>query len=120
MGESVNDSIDRRNCKVSYTSFDKAVDMINSLGKGVLLAKLDVKGAFRLMPLHPSQFELLGFKLCNKYYFDKCLTMGCASACYLFEKSFLKWVLVTRSGLSNVVHYLDDFLLHCSWEGGYL
>jgi hypothetical protein len=57
-GGSVNDFIDRCNCKVSYTLFDKAVDMINSLGKGALLAKLDVKGAFHLMPLHPSQFEL--------------------------------------------------------------
>jgi len=111
-GKSVNDYIDENVCSVHYTSFDKVVDMVSKLGQGALLSKMDVKSAFRLLPIHPSDFELLGFKLEGCYYFDKCLPFGCAISCALFEKfsTFLEWLVIQRSGQDNVCHYLDDFL----------
>lgn len=111
-GESVNDFIDQKLCSVQYSSFDHAVDMVSSLGAGALLGKMDIKSAFRLLPIHPSDFQLLGFKLLGKYYVDKVLSLGCAMSCHLFESfsTFLDWVVKVQAGKDSVDHYLDDFL----------
>lgn len=112
-GSSVNDFIDRDYCSVHYTPFDSALDMIANLGKGALAARLDIKSAFRLLPIHPSEFELLGYKIGGYYFVDKCLPFGCSISCSLFEKlaNFLEWELKRRSQSNSVVHYLDDFLV---------
>ncbi len=94
-GESVNDFIDPRLCSVQYTRFDEAVKMIQELGQGTLLAKADIKSAFRIIIVSPLDFELLGFKFDDKYYFDKCLPFGCSVSCALFEKfaTFLQFLV---------------------------
>lgn len=59
---------------------------------------MDIKSAFRLMIINPGDFDLLGFKFEGNYYIDKCLPMGCAISCNLFEKisTFLQWELKRR------------------------
>ena len=42
-----------------------------SLGKNALLAKMDVLSAFRLLIIHPDDFELFGFKFKDNFFFDK-------------------------------------------------
>lgn len=59
-GRSVNDQIPHELCSVHYTSFDTTIRMIRACGVGAELAKCDVKSAFRLLPVHPADFELLG------------------------------------------------------------
>ena len=83
------------------------------LGQGAIAARLDIKSAFRLLPIDPKDFEFLGFKISNYYFVDKCLPFGCSLSCNLFEKfaTFLEWELKRRSNSENVVHYLDDFLV---------
>ena len=49
--QSVNDFIDKEDCSVNYSSIDDAVRMIQSLGNNALLAKFDVKSAFKLLRL---------------------------------------------------------------------
>ncbi|KAK6170386.1 hypothetical protein SNE40_018795 [Patella caerulea] len=73
---------------------------------------MDIKSAFRLLPIYPGDFDLLGFQFDNKYYIDKCLPMGCSISCSLFEKfsTFLHWVVEFKSGLDCLEHYLDDFI----------
>ncbi|KAK6171805.1 hypothetical protein SNE40_018232 [Patella caerulea] len=83
---SVNYFIDPRISSVQYTSFDKVMDMISEVGKGALLAKIYIKSAFRLLPIYPGDFDLLGFKLNGSYFFDKCLPMGCSISRAIFEK----------------------------------
>ena len=97
-GNSVNDFIDPDYCTVHYTPFDEVLEMIAALGKNSFLAKMDVKSAFRLLPVHPSDHELFGFKFNNKFYYDMCLPMGCSASCALWEKfaHFLQWVTVTK------------------------
>lgn len=111
-GESVNDFIDHRLCSVQYSSFDHAVEMVSSLGRGALLGKMDIKSAFRLLPIRPCEFQLLGFQLLGKIFIDKVLCLGCAISCNLFEtfSTFLEWVVKFKSGKDSVDHYLDDFL----------
>lgn len=109
---SVNSGIDSDLCSVQYTKFDAAIELVQNLGQGALLAKSDIKSAFRLLPISPQDFDLLGFKLQGYYYFDKCLPMGCSLSCSLFEKfsSALEWIVQNKSGKRSVLHYLDDFL----------
>ncbi|XP_069122414.1 uncharacterized protein [Argopecten irradians] len=109
---SVNSGIDSDLCSVQYTKFDAAIELVQNLGQGALLAKSDIKSAFRLLPISPQDFDLLGFKLQGYYYFDKCLPMGCSLSCSLFEKfsSALEWIVQNKLGKRSVLHYLDDFL----------
>lgn len=109
---SVNDFIDQNLCSVQYTKFDEAVSMVQKLGKNTMCAKSDIQSAFRLLRVWPGDFDQLGFKFEGLYYFDKCLPMGCAISCALFEKfsSFLQWIVAKRARNNNILHYLDDFL----------
>lgn len=81
-------------------------------GRGAELAKCDIKSAFRLLPVHPADFDLLGFAFDGKFYVDRALPMGCSISCSAFEcfSSFLEWALRDRVGHDSTVHYLDDFL----------
>jgi uncharacterized membrane protein len=68
----VNDFIDLEYCKVNYSSFDKVVEIISTLGKSALLAKLDISQAFQLIIINPVDFDVLGIMLEGHYYIDKC------------------------------------------------
>ncbi|XP_053159366.1 uncharacterized protein LOC128347977 isoform X1 [Hemicordylus capensis] len=111
-GGSVNDGIPEHLCSVHYTSFDAAVHMVRSQGVGALMAKCDIESAFRLLPVHPNDFDLLGFSFAGQYYFDRALPMGCSISCAAFEafSTFLEWAIRERSGSRATAHYLDDFL----------
>lgn len=101
-------------CSVHYTSFDNIIDIVQRLGSNTLMGKMDIKSAFRLLPINPADFDLLGFKLGEQYFVDKCLPMGCAISCALFEKfsSILEWLVQERIQSDRefgLDHYLDDF-----------
>ena len=66
-GRSINDFIPRDRCVVHYASFDTAVDLVMRAGVGAWLAKSDIKSAFRLLPVHPEDYELLGFTFDSLY-----------------------------------------------------
>ena len=109
---SVNFNIPRDKATVNYARLDDAIKIIQNFGPGTFLAKSDIADAFRIIPLHPSQYHLTGFKFNDLYYYDKCLPMGCSSSCRIFEhfSDALKWILETKFGLREVVKVLDDFL----------
>ena len=112
-GSSVNDFIPNKFCTVQYASFDNALSILAKLGRGSIAVRLDIKSAFRLLPVHPSDFDLLGYKIMDKYFVDKCLPFGCSISCSLFEKfsTFLEWYFCLTYDCDNVIHYLDDFLI---------
>ncbi|VDI14256.1 Hypothetical predicted protein [Mytilus galloprovincialis] len=70
-GSGVNDFIDRDECSVQYASFDEVIQMVSSLGKSALIGVRDIKSAFRLLPVHPSDFELLGIYFDEKFFVNK-------------------------------------------------
>ena len=47
------------------------------------------------------------------FYYDKCLPMGCASSCAIFEKfsTALEWIGRVKGHVPHIIHVLDDFLL---------
>lgn len=111
-GESVNDNVPTHLCSVRYTSLDEAVRKLRACGPGALMAKADIESAFRLLPVHPEDFCLLGFWFEGGYYIDRALPMGCSISCSAFEcfSTFLEWVTRQRMRDNSSVHYLDDFL----------
>jgi len=110
-GSSVNHFIDDKLASVTYTSFDQAISMVQELGSSSLLAKADIRSAFRLIPISHHDFNLLGIQFDGQYYVDMCLPFGCKLSCAIFEKfaHFLQWA-VERNLQGLVLHYLDDFL----------
>ena len=110
-GNSLNDFIDPDLCSVQYISFDEAVHMVQDAGERCLTAKLDIKSAFCLLPVSPSDFDLLGFKFESEYYFDKSKPFGCSISPATWEKvsCFLEFLVKQESKGGNVKHYVDDF-----------
>lgn len=51
--------------------------MVANLGKGAEIAKIDIRKAFRLLPISPADFDLLGITFEGKFYIDKNLPFGC-------------------------------------------
>ncbi|KAJ1162288.1 hypothetical protein NDU88_002756 [Pleurodeles waltl] len=50
--------------------------MIKTAGRGALLAKADIESAFRLLPVHPDSYHLLGFQHNGQVFMDKAMPMG--------------------------------------------
>ena len=48
-------------CSLSYITGDDAIQEIMKTGPGTPLAKVDIKSAFRLLPMHPAD-RLLGIQ----------------------------------------------------------
>lgn len=111
-GASINDFIPNELCSVSYTTVDDAIKQIKKLGKSCLLAKTDIASAFRILPVHPDDHELLGIQFNGDFYYDKCLPMGCSISCSIFEtfSTALQWIACTKFGVPTMLHILDDFL----------
>lgn len=91
-GFSVNDGVDPSLCSVQYTTVDKAVGYILSLGNGALLAKIDMKQAYRNILVHPEDRHLLGMSWHGnlKVFIDTTPLFGLRSTpkilCYFFSK----------------------------------
>ena len=111
-GNSINDGISSEDASVQYQRVDDAIDLIRSMGVGSLMAKPDIEKAFRIMPVHPVYYELLGMKINNLFYYDKALPMRCSISCKLFEEfsTALHWIVANEFKAAGVVHVLDDFL----------
>ena len=112
-GRSVNDHIDKAEFSLHYAKVDEAVRMLLALGPGALMAKVDLKSAFRMIPVHPDDWELLGMRWEGQFYVDTCLPLGLRSAPFLFNEvaSVLEWTLHHNYAIKDVLHYLDDYFL---------
>ena len=51
----VNEGVDPSLCSLRYASIDDAVDLIRKLGVGTLLLKMDLKDAYRIVPVYPDE-----------------------------------------------------------------
>ncbi len=82
------------------------------MGQGENLAKFDVSGAFRTVPVHPDDSHLLGMQWRGHTYVDKVLPFGLRSAPKLYNAiaDGLLWILVRVDHVTGI-HYLDDFLI---------
>ena len=57
-------------CSLSYINVDKVGDMVVALGKESLLVKVDIKNAYKIVPVHPEDRPLQGMKWKGALYVD--------------------------------------------------
>jgi hypothetical protein len=90
--------------------------MIKQLGRRSFLAKTDIKSTFRIIPIRPSDYDLLGIFWQGKFYYDRAMPMGCASFCRTFEmfSTALEWVAKKHFMIPHLIHILDDYLMAAS------
>ena len=113
VGSSVNDYIDKDCFSMHYSRIDDAIFHLTQLGKGALMSKLDIKSAFRLIPVHPCDWPLLGYCIDNKFYYDTVLPFGLRSSPYLFclISDAILWIFSHLNNHYHALCYMDDFLI---------
>ena len=110
---SINDGIIPELCSLQYPSVDDVVKAVLSLGRSTKLVKFDIQGAYRIIPVHPSDRQLLGMAWNGKLCVDTALPFGLRSA----PKSFtavadaLRFILLRKRHIKSYTTYVDDFLL---------
>lgn len=74
--DSVNSKIPREYSRVHYDSIDTVLSLVRQYGMGSFMAKTDIKDAFRIIPVNPKYYHLLGFTWEGQFYYERCLPMG--------------------------------------------
>ena len=97
---------------VKYATIDKAIQLIKA-GQGCFMAKTYIKNAFRIIPIRPEDYGLLGKQWRDFYYYDRSLPMGCSLSCLTFEtfSTTVEWTAHSKLNISYLLHLLDNFLL---------
>ena len=110
-GDSVNDYISKDDFAVEFTGFDTAADMVRAKGKNCLMFKIDIKHAFRVLPVRPTQWILLGSEWMGYYFIDFRLPFGLRSSPGIFNSfaDAICWILQNIYNLHFTIHYSDDF-----------
>ena len=76
------------------------------------MAKVDIRQAYRAVPVHPADRDLLGMVWHGKLFVDAVLPFGLRSAPKIFTAlaDAVTWI-IRQQGVKFIIHYLDDFLL---------
>ena len=88
VGHSVNDGINKEEFTVTYSRVSDEIALIIKAGRGgggALMGKVDIKSAYRYIPVHPSDRHLLGMFWHGCYYVDLTLPFGLRSAPAIFN-----------------------------------
>ena len=108
---SVNSQTADEEGSIAYDSFTSAVASLKESGRGSLMAKLDLKDAYRHIPVRSTDWNLLGFHWMGKYHYPVVLMFWGKSEPYIFNlfTEALHWI-IQKHILARLRHYLDDFL----------
>jgi len=74
-------------------------------GKGALLAKIDIKSAYRLIPIVPQDWVFLGLRWKEAIFVD-----GMLPKIFSAVADALKWC-ISKKGVENIFHYLDNYII---------
>ena len=114
LNNSVNDYISCESYR--YKSIDDAIALMRP---DCFFATVDIKSAYRWVPVYPPHRTLQGFRWAfngsYKYFTDNFLCFGLKNAPSIFHRiSCALTRMMARNGFSNIVNYLDDFLIVAS------
>ena len=75
------------------------------------MAKIDIRHAFRLCPVRPEDYELLGTYWEGLYYVELQLPFGLRSSVFIFNMfaDAIQWILTHNHLISSLIHYLDNY-----------
>ena len=112
---SVNLHIDDSEKSVQYCSL---VDVARYLvlmkrNQSWWMSKVDLKDAYRCVPIHRDDWRYLGMMFQDKYLCDICLPMGLGTSCRIFTEisNALAWMFKQQNPRAAIFNYLDDFLI---------
>ena len=78
-GRSIKDCISNDDYSVVFSRYDDTVSLVQPQGKGVFMAKADIKHAFRIFPVRPRDYKLLGTFWEGLYFVELRLPFGLRS-----------------------------------------
>ena len=93
-------------------TIEDVIHQILQLGPNTLLAKIDIKSAFRLLPVNPVDRHLLAMEWHNLIYLDLCLSFELHSTPKLFNilADSLAWI---KSILQKNPHSYHSIMMWC-------
>ena len=111
-GLSINEFISKEEFPCKYTPFDEATRLVRQSGNGAFLTKIDIKHAYRLLPVRPEDWPLLVYFWDGHYCVDLKLPFGGRSSASIFTDfaDLVCWIINNKYDLV-VIHYSDDYLL---------
>jgi hypothetical protein len=111
-----------QHCSDKSVKFPTIDDALKFVTPSSYLAKLDLKEAYRSIPLHPSCFGQTGLKWQfdgdseATYLFDARLPFGASRSCRVFQSLTNAIVRMLKKLNIQSIGYIDDFLLVCDNE----
>ena len=116
---SLNDFIPDEVAKVVYPRFGEVVELVMSAGKNGYLAKIDLKSAYRQIPVDPTDWELLGYSWHGQTLIDTRWSFGVRSACLHCQNLGETVIWITNQRLpvrlqGKILNYMDDFFCAAS------
>ena len=110
-GRSINKFINPMHYSLHYHTIDSAISILNTLGCNCFMGKIDLKNAFRQVPVRREDWHLLGIQWQGSWYVDKCLPFDLHSSPTLFDQlaTAVEWILHHNYKITHIIHYLDDF-----------
>ena len=106
----MNDGINKEWCSLTYMTIDDVAARVVRLGRGALMAKFDLKSAYRHVPVHPDDRWLLGMEWKGQLFVDTALPFGLRSAPAIFNAVAEALAhMIRQKGVEELDHYLDDF-----------
>ena len=101
----MNDGIAKPLCNLTYVTVIDTIQKILEGDCNTLLAKANIRRAFRLLPVHS-----IGTCLAQNIFIDTPLPFqGPAPKVFNILADLLSWA-ITQRGCTYVIHYLDNYL----------
>jgi hypothetical protein len=115
-GRSINTYTAEWPCRLSR--LDDALDIIRRLGRGCYMAKMDVQSAYRIIPVRPADWPILGMYWQRRFFFHRTLPFGLRSSCHIWERyaTAAQWIITDVLDIDHITHYVDDFFLAARLE----
>ena len=120
LGSSVNKGIDPEHYSLAYSTLDDAIKLIAKVGRSALMAKADLKSAFRMIPVQKKDWDLLGIYWRKKFYVDKRLPFGLHSSSFLFNqllRHYSATYLAPQASVPTIHLYLAAVRWYNSLQG---
>ncbi len=102
-GYSINDAIYPELCSMLYISVDLVARRAMTLGRGALIAKIDIKSAYRLVPICRHDQQWLGMRWKDQTFVDGMLPFSLRFAPKIFNAlaDALGWIVSQVGGYST-------------------
>lgn len=113
-GSGVNAGIDITSyygLNISYTlpNIGDLVSKLQECGQGALVWKADLARAYRQMRVDPLDAPLLGLKVGQCYYLDRCPAFGCKTSSAACQRLSNAVVYMLAKQVIHILAYLDDY-----------